>query len=134
MRDFLNKYLFYIMIVVISAAAFLAGAAMAQSEIPAGVEVFHVEDRTCAAMAGKLECWCTDSCMKCEESVAKSTPSPTDPPPSGPTPTDQRPTDVPTSVPPTEKPKCNRGLGNLSEGCDPGQSGGNPGSAGEDNE
>lgn len=47
-------------------------------------------------------------------------------------------TDVPpsTEMPPepTDKPKCNRGLGNGSEECDPGNSGGKPGSAGENNE
>ena len=48
-------------------------------------------------------------------------------------------TPVPTEVPteePTEQVKvsCNRGIGNGSEDCDPGNSGGKPGSAGEDNE
>ena len=46
---------------------------------------------------------------------------------------------TPTVIPPiTEtpepKPACNRGLGNGSEDCDPGNSGGKPGAAGEDNE
>ena len=60
------------------------------------------------------------------------TPVPTDPPPTDPPPTDPPPTDPP----PTEEPKkkCNRGGGNSSEGCDPGNSGGKPGNAGEDNE
>jgi len=65
------------------------------------------------------------------------TPVPTDPPPTDPPPTDPPPTDPPpTDPPPTEEPKekCNRGPGNDSEGCDPGNSGGKPGSAGEDNE
>ena len=56
------------------------------------------------------------------------------------------PTKEPTPVPPTKEPTpapspteahkeaCNRGLGNGSEGCDPGNSGGKPGAAGEDNE
>ena len=47
------------------------------------------------------------------------------------------PTDVPKDTPkPTkvEKPKCNRGTGNGAENCDPGNSGGKPGKAGEDNE
>jgi hypothetical protein len=50
-------------------------------------------------------------------------------------PTERPPTEVPTKEPtpePTEK--CNRGLGNGSEGCDPGNSGGKPGAAGEGNE
>ena len=50
----------------------------------------------------------------------------------------ETPTKEPTPPPPTEtpepKPKCNRGLGNGSEDCDPGNSGGKPGAAGEDNE
>ena len=53
------------------------------------------------------------------------------------TPTKPVPTKEPTPVPsPTEAPKaaCNRGIGNGSENCDPGNSGGKPGSAGEDNE
>ena len=33
-----------------------------------------------------------------------------------------------------KKQACNRGLGNGSEDCDPGNSGGKPGAAGEDNE
>lgn len=47
------------------------------------------------------------------------------------------PTKEPTPVPsPTEAPKeaCNRGLGNGSEDCDPGNSAGKPGAAGEENE
>lgn len=48
------------------------------------------------------------------------------------------PPDFPTEEPgppgePTQEPKCNRGLGNGSEGCDPGNSPGKPGRAGEDN-
>ena len=49
----------------------------------------------------------------------------------------ETPTKPPEPVPsPTEAPKaaCNRGIGNGSEDCDPGNSGGKPGSAGEDNE
>ena len=69
---------------------------------------------------------------------------PTDTPPPGPTATPE-PTDLPKPTPTVEptdvpeptrtpKPKCNRGLGNGAEGCDPGNSGGQPGGAGEDNE
>ncbi len=59
-------------------------------------------------------------------------PTPTEKPVPSPTP---KPEPTATdSPPPTEKPKCNRGLGNGSEGCDPGNSGGNPGSAGEGHE
>jgi hypothetical protein len=65
------------------------------------------------------------------------TPEPTNTPVPSSTP-EPTPTDIPppTEVPPepTDKPKCNRGLGNNEEGCDPGNSGGNPGNAGEDNE
>ena len=62
------------------------------------------------------------------------TPTVTDTPNGGPTPT---PENTPTATPPVdEKEKCNRGIGNLEEGCDPGNSfgqgegGGRP--AGED--
>ena len=34
-------------------------------------------------------------------------------------------------VPTPDKPRCNRGLGNGAERCDPGNSGGKPGKAGE---
>ena len=65
-------------------------------------------------------------CLECEYPV------PTEEPINEPTPVP--PTETP--VPPTEAPKeaCNRGLGNGSEDCDPGNSGGKPGAAGEDNE
>ena len=51
------------------------------------------------------------------------TPGPTDTPtvPAGPTVTDAPPAPTPTVPPePTDKPKCNKGGGNDSEGCDPG--------------
>ena len=135
MKNSCNTFFFYgIVIAFVIALIIISGTASAQPEIPEGIEVFHVEDRTCIrdVELGKLICWCTYSCEGCEEPVAKSTPRSTSVPTDVPT---SVPTDVPpTLVPPTPKPKCNRGLGNLSEGCDPGQSGGKPGSAGEDNE
>ena len=51
------------------------------------------------------------------------TPGPTDTPtvPAGPTVTDVPPAPTPAPEPePTDKPKCNKGGGNDSEGCDPG--------------
>lgn len=53
---------------------------------------------------------------------------PTDKPPMADTSTPNAP--QPTAAPQDDK--CNRGLGNGSEGCDPGNSGGKPGKAGED--
>ena len=44
------------------------------------------------------------------------------------------PTPNPDPTPEPTKEACNRGIGNGSEDCDPGNSGGKPGSAGEDNE
>ena len=63
-------------------------------------------------------------------------PKPTPPPEPTPPPTDIPPTKIPPTEtpPPTKKPACNRGLGNGPEDCDPGNSGGKPGAAGEDNE
>ena len=133
----------YLLIFAICAVFFFifTPLVLADSGIPEGVLVFHVEDKTCIAMAGKFECWCTYSCdaplSPCE------TPRPTDIP--GPTPTDApnpTPTNVPQPTPtspppeptPEPKPACNRGLGNGPEDCDPGNSGGKPGNAGEDNE
>ena len=121
---------FCIVIAFVIAVIFISGTVFAQPEIPEGVEVFHVEDRTCIrdVELGKLICWCTYSCEGCEEPVAKPTPRSTFVPTSVPT-------DIPpTKVPPTPKPKCNRGIGNGPEFCDPGNRGGTPGSAGEDNE
>ena len=106
------------------------------SNIPDGVEVFVVDDHTCvlaieaSGQAMVLECFCP-----CEEECDVQTevaPTPTGRPgqtatviPTDPvgTPTPQ---DTPTSPPPepTDKPKCNRGIGNDSEGCDPGNSSG----------
>ena len=79
---------------------------------------------TCYQWAdGSGDCYpCT--CDECDQCTPDPTPTPD-------------PTKEPTPVPsPTEAPKeaCNRGLGNGSEDCDPGNSGGKPGSAGEDNE
>ena len=85
---------------------------------------------TCYQWAdGSGDCY---PCLQCETSEPTSEPSPT--PVSTPVETL-----VPTETPvpsPTEAPKaaCNRGIGNGSEDCDPGNSGGKPGSAGEDNE
>lgn len=69
-----------------------------------------------------------------EEPTATSTPDIPDP---SSTPTPVRPTDIPstpTSSPepePTMETACNRGIGNGAEGCDPGNSAGKPGRAGE---
>ena len=81
----------------------------------------------------------TCGCNGCEveEVVLNGTPEPNDTPVPTDPPTTPPPTDPPpTDPPPTEEPvaKCNRGTGNGAEGCDPGNSGGKPGSAGEDNE
>lgn len=65
------------------------------------------------------------------------TPGPSLTPRPSPTPeASSTPESTPTDVPPkpTDKPRCNRGLGNNEEGCDPGNSGGKPGNAGEGNE
>ena len=54
-------------------------------------------------------CGCDEDCVFAEEAEIP-TPEPTLPPP---------PTEEPTPEP-TEKPNCNKGKGNGSEGCDPG--------------
>ena len=70
---------------------------------------------------GSGDCYPCLQCEECDE-CRTPTPDPTPTPPPEPTPE------------PTPKPKCNRGLGNGSENCDPGNSGGKPGAAGEGNE
>ena len=100
------------------------------SNLPDGVEVFMVGDHTCVlaveaeGQAMVLDCFCPCGGCYVQTEVAPTatgrpgqtvTVVPTDPVE---TPTPQ---DTP---PPTEKEKCNRGLGNDSEGCDPGNSSG----------
>ena len=74
---------------------------------------------TCYQWAdGSGDCYPCLVCEGCDCPEPNPTPEPTPPPTETPEP----------------KPKCNRGLGNGSEDCDPGNSGGKPGAAGEDNE
>ena len=125
------------LIVLSSMVLLLAGTVAYADSVPQGVtptlslldvhgkEVMHwvwtfeVDGATCVFADGELDCYCPCAEPSCEPTVVPptTTPVPTEPPPE-----------------PTKKPKCNRGLGNGSEGCDPGNSGGKPGSAGEDNE
>ena len=100
---------------------------------PINYTVQQIECKTCVISANDIECWNT-----CDGSVCTLTPVPNPDPDPKPTPEPQ-PTPTPEPEPtPTPEPepklKCNRGTGNLSEGCDPGNSGGKPGNAGEDNE
>ena len=72
-------------------------------------------------------------CYPCYEGETCYVPTP------DPTATPIIPPPVPTATPTpeaTDTPEeaCNRGIGNGAENCDPGNSGGKPGSAGEDNE
>ena len=118
--------------VVVFVVLFLLIGGVAYADAP--VEgMFNWRDEcgyTCYQWAdGSGDCY---PCLECEDcDVCEPTPVPTN-----------EPTPVPptlTPVPPTETPEptkeaCNRGLGNGSEDCDPGNSGGKPGAAGEDNE
>ena len=85
---------------------------------------------TCYQWAdGSGDCYpCQKGSDICRTPTDIPTKEPTDVPP------EKTPTPEPTLPPPPEKPKCNRGLGNGPEGCDPGNSTGKPGAAGEDNE
>lgn len=79
--------------------------------------------------SGDCYCPCEADCeVSYNETVTTSTPIvPVD------TPTPQpEPSSTPT--PNDGKASCNRGPGNGAENCDPGNSGGKPGAAGEDNE
>ena len=104
----------------------LAGLIIAADPIPPEPLVFEAGGGVCVYYGGELECFCP-----CDSSC-NETPTPTGIiitqtiTPVRPTPTYVR--ESPTVVP------CNRGLGNGSEGCDPGNSGGRPGAAGEGNE
>ena len=92
-------------------------------EVKHWVWTFEVDGATCVVVDGAVECFCL---CECEEPAV----IPPTKPPITETP---EPTKEPTPEP-TKKPACNRGLGNGSEDCDPGNSSGKPGAAGEDNE
>ena len=123
-------------VVIVLIVLAIGVVAYADDLLPEGVEIFQLpaEGLTCVVWpdgSGDCYCPCDVECnlpsisTKVETRIPDETPVP-------PTNTPIPPTDTP--VPPTEKPKCNRGLGNGSENCDPGNSGGKPGAAGEDNE
>ena len=112
--------------ITILLAAFVAilwmlGAIPAQADegYPDGVVVFEVSDHICVMSDSGLQCFCP--CEECynvspsgENTVSNETPD--DPPDVTP---------VPSEEPkPTEKASCNRGIGNGSENCDPGNSAG----------
>lgn len=114
--------LFAVVVVVVGSA---------QDNYPDGVIVWQIPSgQWCQIVDGEFDkCYCP-----CEEEgrdVCEPTPIPTDKPKSTETPNPTDETPEPTEA---DKESCNRGLGNGSEDCDPGQSGGNPGAAGEDNE
>jgi len=113
----------------------LAGVVIAADPIPPDPVVFEAGGGVCVYYRGQLECFCPcQSVGSCEEvptvvhtpcdSSCNETPTPT-----GSIVTQTIPEPTVTQVAP-----CNRGLGNGSEGCDPGNSGGRPGVAGEANE
>lgn len=142
-KEILQKIITLILVLLF---AFAVSAAIekvfAQPVLPEGIEVFHVEDMTFVrdVELGKLVYWCTGSCDGCEEeipirSLSKATPSniPTDIPTAVPT-TEPTPIPQPTPTPRSAKLPCNRGPGNGPENCDPGNSAGKPGNAGEDND
>lgn len=92
---------------------------------PEGIDIFQIPSgQWCVLAFGQLEgcyCECPETGRLCETALQVP---PTDRP------------SVPRTTPgiPTEEPnneRCNRGLGNGPEDCDPGNSGGNPGKAGE---
>ena len=105
------------------------------------VYVFEVGDTTCVRVGDSLECFCQCSTGVCQVATPpgillppENTPTDT-PPNGGPTDTPVAPTATPippTEVPPTDEPRqpCNRGIGNLSEDCDPGNSSGQGGGGG----
>jgi hypothetical protein len=129
-------------IVLVAAGMLAIGASAAgdgSGDLPEGVQVFQVEGKTCIrdVELGVLECWCTGECgggPVCPVPTHHPTREPTKQPTEHQTATSTVQT-APTATPepePTDKPHCNRGLGNGPEDCDPGNSGGKPGKAGED--
>jgi len=120
------------LVVILLVAILLIASVMwvsADRGYPEGVEIFEIPSgQWCVLVEGEFECYCPCEVQSVCEPTSVPTDEPNPTPPPNPTPTDFP---DPTKTP---KPKCNRGLGNGSEGCDPGNSGGKPGSAGEDNE
>lgn len=121
----------FVTVALILMLAVMLLPAFAQPEVPEGVQIFYleVEGLICILWPdGGGDCYCPCNLVcSVETRIPRSDPTPTSTPPP--------PQDTPTPQPvPTPKPKCNRGLGNWSEGCDPGNSGGKPGAAGEKNE
>ena len=82
------------------------------TEVVEWVWVLEIDGATCVYVGGDLECFCPcdAECVDIPEVVP--TPDPT----------------------PEVKEACNRGVGNGAEDCEPGNSGGKPGKAGEGNE
>ena len=103
----MNKLLFLLPLVAL--------VLVAADPAPTEPLVFEAGGAVCVFYGGQLECFCRCTVDCTQESTPVPTPAP-------------------TSVPPTERPPCNRGLGNGAEGCDPGNSSGRPGAAGEQNE
>lgn len=110
--------------------------AFAEPTIPDGVQIYYVGGKVCIrdVQMGRHFCWCENECGGCDVCEPCPTKTPcdeckTETP--APTPTPPTETPSPPGPTPTKKPKCNRGLGNGAEGCDPGNSAGKPGSAGE---
>src|SRR3972149_6019838 len=108
-------------------AAVLLGAVIA-ADVRVEPYVFEAGGAVCVFYEGQLECFCPCQNVGSCEQVPTVTHTPT----VRPTPTYVR--EDPTVTPEPERAPCNRGLGNGSEGCDPGNSGGRPGVAGEANE
>lgn len=134
--------LFGFLLVVIAAAMTVGGSA-AETDIPDDVAVFHVDGHTVIVYPdGSGDHWCTGDCEPVECPTCERCPDPTPVPTKEPTETPEpspSPEPTPTNEPtpePTPEPKptptpCNRGRGNGPEFCDPGNSGGKPGNAGE---
>ena len=128
-----------LVIIVLALVGVFLYPASAGSELPDGVEVFQVGDHTCVlvervyygqdAMSIDLECFCPCE-EECDVQTDRPDPIPTTVPTDEPDPT---PTNPPPDTPePPDKEKCNRGIGNDAEGCDPGNSSGQGQGGGRD--
>jgi hypothetical protein len=144
-RNFVVLFGVLVFIALIVGTFLVAGA---DDGLPDGVLVFTVGGKYCLwDEEGRhllQPCWCKDECGG-DVDVCEQNPTPTDEPKRDPTKTPivPDPTNTPRSPTPTQPPEptdtpkpdkvsCNRGLGNGPEDCDPGNSGGKPGKAGED--
>lgn len=106
-------------LIVLAALLVGASAVSADTPYPKDVQVFELGDgHTCVVWPdGSGDCYCACSCQQAPQATEKLQDKPKDKPQATATPFVP---DEPTPTEPPHKERCNKGGGNGSEGCDPG--------------